>query len=790
MKDDKYHLIKFKQREQDNLRTEGGGKDKIYPWTLVGEELKAHSDGLVQQLKGIEEKSKLSIEEFPYILTVSILDEAKAKSHQSKLISMFNVDGSRSQLGMVSENKLLLKLDHEESIKHATENLTELSKNQNSISAIKEIEKFEPNITIDEEEDVYKINFIDFQNETLNQDVLEYVEKQLADNNINFERQVYSGNHKVLEVSDVTLDKLTFMKELPVKSVEPMPTVESPFLENGETDKFDAEFIKYDGNKKYPVVGLLDSGVTVLPQLEGFVRRGNGCNYDEMELNTNHGTFIANLLVHGNQMNSVKDYSIDGCIIIDVPIVPRQGAKESQLIKNIERAVSENPEVKIWNLSVSIKGKRPDENKFSDFATALDKIQDEYNVLICKSAGNDGSSYIIGEEPRKISIGADSVRSLTVGSILRNSDAYGFSKENYPAPYSRVGRGPAEIIKPDLVHYGGDVFSTSHCPMSIEDYENQGERSIIADGSERIEPGTSFSTPKVAKLFAELYLSLNMNEENFNPLLLKALVVHSANYFEGAELDGIERLRRMGYGKPANSEEIILQDSPHSATMLLTGNLRKKSRIDIMDFPYPKNLVENNRFTGKIRVTLVYNNYLRKEMGPEYCQSDMVLRMGTYDHLVSRDTTKPTILNPIGRKDSQNVLLKGIYGRRKISQNTNFLKERNLIEFGDKYYPVKKFAANLDEVKDSIQKKNLTDDKKWFLYLEGQYRDFIYQEFNQDDSQLSMDYVLAITILDPTNTKDVYNETIRELENHNFQYESIDIENHIDIDVDSEPMPI
>ncbi|MFD0051455.1 S8 family peptidase [Actinomycetes bacterium NPDC127524] len=788
MKDDKYHLIKFNQREQDNLRTEGGGKDKIYPWTLKGEELKAHSDVLIQQLKDIEERNKPNIEEFPYILTVSFLDDAKAKSHQSKLISMFNVDNSYSQLGMVNENKLLLKLDQKESIKKATENLTQLSQNQNSISAITEIKDFEPNITIDEEEDVYKINFIDFHNDKLNHDVLEYVEKQLTDKNISFERQVYSRDHKVLEVSAVTLDKLTFIKELPVKNVEPMPAVENPFLESDETDEVTNEFIRYDESKRYPVVGLLDSGVTILPQLEGFVRRGDGCNYNETELNTNHGTFIANLLVHGNQMNNVKDYSIDGCIIVDVPVVPSQGAKEPELIKNIETAISNNPGVKIWNLSVSVKGTRPDESKFSDFAIALDRIQDQYNVLICKSAGNDGNSYILGEEPKKISIGADSVRSLTVGSISRNEDTYGFSKKNYPAPYSRVGRGPAEIIKPDLAHYGGDVFTTSAYPTSIEDYEIKGERSIIANGSERTEPGTSFSTPKVAKLLAELYLALNMDAHNFDPLLLKALVVHSAKYLEDSEIDGIERLRRMGYGKPDNSAEIIFQDSPHSATLLLTGNIKKKSRIDIMDFPYPKNLVENNHFTGKIRVTLVYNNYLSKEMGPEYCQSDIVLRMGTYDKLENRDTSKPTILNPIGRTDSKNILLKSIYGKKKIKQNTDFLKERNLIEFGDKYYPVKKFSANLDEVKDSIQRKHLTSDKKWFLYLEGQYRDFIYQENDKNDSELSMDYVLAITILDPSKTKDVYNETIRELDYHNFEYNTIDIDNHVDIA--SETMPI
>ncbi|WP_408895296.1 S8 family peptidase [Paenibacillus taichungensis] len=782
MSDDKYRFIRFNQREQDNLRTEGGGKDTIYPWTLKGEDLKKRSEFLIEQLNNIEKITKPSIKNFPYILTVSIINDAKAKSHQNKLITMFNVDNSFSQLGMLNENKLILKLDQEESIKKTSVNLSQLTKNQNSISAITEIKLFEPNLTVDEQEDVYKVNFIDFHDDKLNKDVLNYVEEKLKSENISFERQEYSRDHNVLEVTGVTLDKLSFIKELPVKNIEPMPSVESPFLDDTKYDLTKIPFVKFDSSKVYPVVGLLDDGVTILPQLEGFVRRGNGCNYNDSEINTYHGTFIAHLLVHGNNMNCVNDYSIDGCTIIDVPVVPNRRLSEPELIKNIEDAVSSNPEVKIWNLSVSLVGELSDDNKFSDYAIELDRIQDEYNVLICKSAGNDANSYIIGNEPKRISIGADSVRSLTVGSISRIDDDFGFSKENHPAPYSRIGRGPAAIIKPDVVHYGGDIFSLSVAPTSVVDFEKKGERSIMPDGSERIEPGTSFSTPKIAKLLAELYLALGMSVETFDPLLLKTLVIHSANYLENVTIDGLERLKRVGFGKPRNSREIVVQESPHSVTLLLKGNLRKKSRIDIMDFPFPKNLIKDNYFTGEIKVTLVYNNHLSKEMGPEYCQSDIVLRMGTYDKLIDRDTTINTILNPIGRSDSKNILLKDVYGKRKITQNTDFLKERNLIEYGDKYYPVKKFSANLDEAKDSVQRNHLTKDRKWFLFLEGQYRDFIYQRLDQDDRLLSMDFVLAVTITDPTNTKDVYNETIRELNDHNFEFEIVDVNESVEID--------
>ncbi len=53
------------------------------------------------------------------------------------------------------------------------------------------------------------------------------------------------------------------------------------------------------------------------------------------------------------------------------------------------------------------------------------------------------------------------------------------------------------------------------------------------------------------------------------------------------------------------------------------------------------------------------------------------------------------------------------------------LKERLLIQYGDTYYPVKKFAVDLSEMTDSNQMKYLTKDKMWFLYLKGLFNAYI-----------------------------------------------------------------
>ena len=62
------------------------------------------------------------------------------------------------------------------------------------------------------------------------------------------------------------------------------------------------------------------------------------------------------------------------------------------------------------------------------------------------------------QQPKsRIAKSADSVRSLVVGSIAHNKGYYDYAEINMPSPFTRVGPGPGNIIKPDLVFYGGNA---------------------------------------------------------------------------------------------------------------------------------------------------------------------------------------------------------------------------------------------------------------------------------------------------------------------------------------------
>ena len=95
-------------------------------------------------------------------------------------------------------------------------------------------------------------------------------------------------------------------------------------------------------------------------------------------------------------------------------------------------------------------------DRFSEFGMALDNIQDENNVLIVKSAGNC-VRFAQGLPKSRISQSADSIRSLVIGSIAQAKDINDLADINMPSPFTRVGPGPASIVKPDLVFYGGNA---------------------------------------------------------------------------------------------------------------------------------------------------------------------------------------------------------------------------------------------------------------------------------------------------------------------------------------------
>lgn len=339
---------------------------------------------------------------------------------------------------------------------------------------------------------------------------------------------------------------------------------------------------------------------------------------------------------------------------------------------------------------------------------------------------------------------------------------------------TRVGPGPEFIIKPEISHYGGNAGVDSRGKMVTT-----GVKSFSSDGQIISNVGTSFSTPRVAALATGLFQEL---DEDFDPLLIKGLIIHSASYPRDLQIPTTERTKQMGFGIPKNVSDIIYND-PYEATLILRDTLSKGEYIDIMDFPMPKSLIRNGYYTGQIIATLVYDPILDPTQGIEYCQSNVDIKFGSYDEKMERDINKRNILNPVGRQGSQNLFREPLYSKRLMKDRDGdfALRERLLIQYGDKYYPVKKYAVDLSELSEANRQNYATADKNWYLTMRGLFREHTEQRAVLERFIPSQEVCLILTIRDPERKARIYDDVTQGLDAFNFWHSNIRIASDISV---------
>ncbi len=779
MEREKLPIKFFAPRDIDELRIEGNGTSEKPKWVLSGQELKNRAEYLSDSLNSIEtimEKRKDSPVPFSFIARIQ--EDATAKSKRKDIANFFQVKEMSSVIGLTATNKLIVSFDSLSEFGKISERLKDCTNNDYAISCITDFEEFLPNVYEAEESCNYKIKLIDYQNYEQNLVMRRLLEHTLNNKKIEYNKTDYSEKFYVYKLKNVTNAMLDELKEADIFnalfSVEPMPkyVISLDFLEEDD----DIPIKKSDSEKNYMTIGILDNGIETIPHLKPWIDIERWSPYPESSINPTHGTFVAGIALYGDECEGKGWVGHKGIKLFDAAVFPdtsKEGLDEDELIANIKEAVKlYNEQVKIWNLSISIT--RPvSDNKFSDFAIALDALQDEYNVLICKSAGNC-RNFESSRPKGRVHEGADSIRSLVVGSFAHKKGTYDYAEINDPSPFSRVGPGPEFIIKPEVSHYGGNAGVDP-----LGNTVTTGVKSFAKDGTLAQGVGTSFSTPRITALAAGIQQELS---EDFDPLLLKALITHSASYPREMTVPSIERAKQVGFGLPKSVSEIIY-NSPYEATLILRDNLVKGDKIDIMDFPMPQCLIKDGYYTGQIIATLVYEPILDASQGIEYCQSNLDIKFGSYDEKFERDISQRHILNPVGRKGAQNLFLGSVFSKTKMkNKSSDFaLKERLQIQYGDKYYPVKKYAIDLSELTEQKKIDYLSSDKKWFLFLQGVYRDHIERLSQLESFTLSQEFCLILTIRDPFYKEEVYDEVTHKLDEYNFWHSNIKIATDVNI---------
>ncbi|HLO44201.1 MAG TPA: S8 family peptidase [Leadbetterella sp.] len=773
--------IKLFQKRQkiDDRRVEGGGGDNIPKWELSGQLLAERAESFIKPINELIEvfqKRNSSRSFIPATLKIDIDDNAIAKSHRKDIQKIFNGKVTKNNIiGFLDSNSAIVKIDNVEEGLQIKNNLANYLKNPRGISAIESIEVFKPFIVDIDNNQSVKISLIDFLNYEINNAVKLAFIKYCNESNIEVKEVYYSSGliiFKIKNASQTVLDSISDFEG--IESITFMPKYQV------ETDSFESENtinIKTptDG-VEYPIVGVLDTGVSKNPYLAPWLLDDKFSSYPDELIDPMHGSCVSSIILYGDQLQGKNLTGNTGCKIFDATVFPDQKQEsidEDELVENIREAIKKNKHIKIWNLSLGTSAES-DINDFSDFGKALDDIQLVNDVIICKSTGNC-RNFEKGHPKSRVARSGDSVRSLVVGSIAHAKNPYDIAEINHPSPFTRIGPGPANSIKPDLVSFGGNAGL--HGGRTIQN----GVNAIAHNGSSVKIIGTSFATPRVTSLLSELNFKIN---ETFNPTLLKALAIHSAKYPTGISLPISERVNQMGFGIPDSADEIIYND-PHEITLILQENITRGEFIEILEFPFPESLIdEDGFFYGEIKITLVGQPVLREKQGAEYCQSNLELMFGTYENIKERDTTKANILNEIGPDGTQNILLDSNYKSAHIKDTeSEYARERVLLNYGKKYQPVKKYSVNLWEMKDARQRDSLAGNRKWFAKIKGTYRDFAETLAIQDGEELNQDFTLIVTIRDTKAQKQVYNEVSRLLADRNFLHSNIKLREEVRIDI-------
>lgn len=776
--------IKLFQKRQkiDDRRVEGGGNDNIPKWELSGQLLAERAESFIEPINELIEvfqKRNTSRSFIPATLKIDIDDNAIAKSHRKDIQKIFNGKVTKNNIiGFLDSNSAIVKVDSIEEGLQIKNNIANYLKNPRGISAIESIEVFKPFIVDIEENQTVKISLIDFLNYEINNAVKIAFTKYCNEFGIEVKEVNYSPGliiFKIKNASQAVLDSISDFEALESITFMPKYQVETDCIESENT----VDIKTPTAGVEYPTIGVLDTGVSKNPYLAPWLLDDKFSSYPDELIDPMHGSCVSSIILYGDQLQGENWTGNSGCKIFDATVFPDQKQEsidEDELIENIREAIKENNHIKIWNLSLGTAAES-DINDFSDFGKALDDIQITNDVIICKSAGNC-RNFEKGYPKSRVARSGDSVRSLVVGSVAHAKNTHDIADINHPSPFTRIGPGPANSIKPDIVSFGGNAGMKDG--RRIEN----GVNAIAHNGNSVKIIGTSFATPRVTSLLSELNFKIN---ETFNPTLLKALAIHSAKYPTGINLPISERVNQMGFGIPDSADEIIYND-PHEITLILQENITRGEFIEILEFPFPESLIDDDGFFyGEIKITLVGQPVLREKQGAEYCQSNLELMFGTYENIKERDTTKANILNEIGPDDTQNVLLDSNYKSAHIKDTeSEYARERVLLNYGKKYQPVKKYSVNLSEMKDARQRDGLAGNRKWYAKIKGTYRDFAETLAIQDGEELNQDFTLIVTIRDTNAQKQVYNEVSRLLAERNFLHSNIKLREEVSIRIEDE----
>ena len=760
--------------EQDVFLKEGGGGNP--PKWVTEEGVRRNAATLRESLTVIASlfDHQDDAPALPKLAVAKLDEKATAKSYRANVRELFDGNKKRNVIGVAKPGELLVKFDNRNEVSRVAHNYREdglrnLTKlKMIGVAAVVGLEPYHAEVEDDLAGNSLKVRLIDYKNLQLNERSEQLFLQECRAQGLEASRVNYADGLRMYRVART--DDMQAVRRMAtmdaVISVKKMPYIELSV--SPEPDNTQQEVKSPREGEEYPLAGLLDSGVADIPHLTPWLQGDNDniANLAEHDINLRHGTAVAGVMNYGDDFEQERwtecsPSKIVSCIVNTDPDSAR--VEEIEMIEYIRTAVQTHPEVKVWNLSQGSSFEVTDD-KFSEFAIFLDSMQKEHNILFCKSAGN-----IDWRKPdeRRITQGADSLLSLVVGSIAHRKEHDDDVETGARSSFSKVGPGPESLVKPDLVHYGGNNRT------KVRSFSEVGYECCVWSG-------TSFSTPRVTSLAANLAHRIG---GPFDPTLIKALLIHGADYMNTCGLDNTALLHEQGYGLPAGLNAMLNNDEDEFTMVWHPTFVQGDAQIQ--DIPFPSSLVgDDGLFYGEITVTVVTEPVLKTSEGSEYCQSDVEVLLQTYSGInyvpLTAIGTPKTYRNTDRLIEPQNILAKNLYSRR--SWRAADWEERTLIETAFKYQPVKKYHVNLENMTAVLRERYLQSDRKWCLSLKALYRDAVAVDLDYDGIVELTQATVIITIRDPRHKGVAYSECYAALDQHNFAHNDIVIRQQIAVD--------
>ncbi|ATX70951.1 hypothetical protein SCLAR_v1c06320 [Spiroplasma clarkii] len=271
----------------------------------------------------------------------------------------------------------------------------------------------------------------------------------------------------------------------------------------------------------------------------------------------------------------------------------------STLVREIENVIKNNCDtIKIWNLSIGCEriGKC-----ISFFGKFIDQLQYIYDVLFIIAAGNYGDNKLI--------MPADSLAAIAVGTAYKDTN-------NKIKTWSKSGTGKVfgTYEKPDCYEIGNAIGAS--------DWNQDPQITLSGPSQPKVENGTSFSAPLVARKDAYLLGKYNLNVQS-----TRALIKHLSSLNPNKICD-------LG----------ILDDFKNDWLILIEGST-EKGLLKEVRVKLPVDFFSKTEFV--VAYSLSYNVPVLNDIGDEYTPFDLFFKLAK----VNGDNKRPNIIKSNNNKN-------------------------------------------------------------------------------------------------------------------------------------------